>query len=189
MARLEHRAILESLAEIEALSPGIYEMKIDNPTGDSDCRKPQYAVQFEERRIEDLKFVAPYGAFERAREVSEKNERLYAMFLSPVVRAFSNPWTAAALEWLHPMRASRYLWSEHFSPWMRGVAELARMIEARRRPLAQDHPAIALERAGVQRVTDMITAARKQRDAIEERAFAVLYGAAAPRGGTEARRA
>ncbi len=39
VARFEHRAILDSLGEIEALAPGLYEMKIDNPTGDPDCRK------------------------------------------------------------------------------------------------------------------------------------------------------
>src|SRR6185503_14569122 len=39
VAKLEHRAILESLDEIAALAPGLYEMQIDNPTGDPDCRK------------------------------------------------------------------------------------------------------------------------------------------------------
>ena len=36
VARLEHRAILESLGEIEALPPGLYEMKIEGPTGQAD---------------------------------------------------------------------------------------------------------------------------------------------------------
>jgi hypothetical protein len=52
VARFEHRAILESLDEIEALEPGLYEMKIDNPSGDRDCHKPQYAVRFEARQVE-----------------------------------------------------------------------------------------------------------------------------------------
>jgi hypothetical protein len=34
VARLEHRAILENLSQINALAPGLYEMKIDNPSGD-----------------------------------------------------------------------------------------------------------------------------------------------------------
>lgn len=34
VARLEHRAILESLEDIEALPPGLYEMKIDHSSGD-----------------------------------------------------------------------------------------------------------------------------------------------------------
>jgi hypothetical protein len=51
VARLEHRAILESLAEIEALAPGLYEMKIDNPSGDPDCHKPSYSIRFEPRQV------------------------------------------------------------------------------------------------------------------------------------------
>jgi hypothetical protein len=51
VARFEHRAILEHLGEIEALEPGLYEMKIDNPTGDPDCERDQYAVRFKPRRI------------------------------------------------------------------------------------------------------------------------------------------
>ena len=47
IARLEHRAILESLEEVADLPPGLYEMKIDNPSGDPDCLKPQYEVRFE----------------------------------------------------------------------------------------------------------------------------------------------
>ncbi len=54
VARLEHRATLERLAGIEALAPGLYEMKIDNPSGDPDCHKPACHVRFEPRRVEDL---------------------------------------------------------------------------------------------------------------------------------------
>ena len=40
-------------------------MKIDNPSGDPDCRKAGFSVRFEERQVEDMKFVAPYAAFEQ----------------------------------------------------------------------------------------------------------------------------
>ncbi|MFG1244577.1 DUF3141 domain-containing protein, partial [Xanthobacter sp. V3C-4] len=51
VARLEHRAILESLPRIETLPPGLYEMKIDNPSGDPDCREGAYQVRFEAREV------------------------------------------------------------------------------------------------------------------------------------------
>jgi hypothetical protein len=179
VARLEHRAILESLREIGALAPGLYEMKIDNPSGDADCHRPQYSVHFEERRVEDLELATPHEAFERARQVSEMNELFYTTFVNPVVRALANPWTAAMFEWLHPMRASRYLLSERFSPWMRTFADLARTIEKRRTPLPRDSSALARERAAMRRVAESIKEARKWRDAAEERIFASLYGATA----------
>ncbi len=175
VARLEHRAILESLSEVEALAPGLYEMKIDNPSGDPDCRKPAYSVRFEERPVEGLKFGTPYETFERVRQVSETNEQLYTTFVSPFIRSFANPWTAAMLEWLHPMRSSRYLLSERFSPWMRGVASLATMIEKHRTALPQDNPSIARERAAIDYVAKTIEQARQRRDTAKERTFALLY--------------
>jgi hypothetical protein len=180
VARFEHRAILESLQEIEALAPGLYEMKIDNPMGDPDCHKPQYSVRFEARDVRDLKFQAPHQAFERVRQVSEANERLYQTCLSPVIRAFANPWAAAVLEWLHPMRISRYLFSETFSPWMSTIADLAHVIETHRTPPSSDDPYVVRERAAVDDVTKLIEDIRKRRDLAEERAFALVYGVTAP---------
>ncbi len=140
VARFEHRAILESLAEIAALPTGLYEMKINNPTGDPDCHRPQYSVRFEERDLKALQFDYPREAFERVRQVSEINDRLYQTFVSPWVRATVNPWTAEVLKWLHPMRLSRYLFSESFSPWMYSIAVLGEVISKNRAPLRQGSP-------------------------------------------------
>ncbi|HDR9037949.1 TPA: DUF3141 domain-containing protein [Burkholderia contaminans] len=179
VARLEHRAILESLEEIESLAPGLYEMKIDNPTGNPDCRQPQYAVRFEERQVQDLDFGTPHEAFEHVRQLSELNESAYRTFISPLVRTFANPWSAAMLEWMHPMRTSRYMFSEMFSPWMNGIAQLARLLEKRRTPLPAGNPFLAQERALIQQVSETIVTARGQRDAAEEQAFSLLFGSLA----------
>jgi hypothetical protein len=175
VARLEHRAILESLADIEALAPGLYEMKIDNPTGDPDCHKPSYSVRFETRKVEDLKRNYPREAFERVQRMSEFNEALYRTFASPWVQAVATPWTAEFLKWLHPMRTSRYLLSEAFNPWMLGVAALAVAIAKSRRPLTQDGPLIVRERKTAADITDVLASIRKVRDAGYERTFDALF--------------
>ena len=176
IARLEHRAILESLEEIEALPPGLYEMKIDNPSRDPDCHKPAYEVRFEPRRVEDLQTDYPRDAFERVRRTSEFNENVYATFFSPWVRAFSNPWSAEILKWLHPMRASRYLYSEAFNPWMPGVAAAAETIRKDRKPLEADNSAIVHEREIFEDVGKSFEVCREFRDAAYERIFTALYG-------------
>ena len=176
VARFEHRAILESLEEIEALAPGLYEMKIDNPSGDPDCRKPQYSVSFEERQVEDIEFPEQTAAFERVREVSEFNESLYRTFVSPWVQAAANPWMAESLKWLHPMRTSRYLFSGAVNPWMRGIATLADGIAKTRKPLPEDHPLLDKERELIAQVSDAIESARNARDGTYEHAFKLLYG-------------
>lgn len=176
VARLEHRAILDSLDDVARLQPGLYEMKIVNPTGDPDCRKPQYSVSFEPRRVEDLHFDYPRKAFERVREVSKANELLYRTFLSPWVQALSTPWTAATLKWLHPMRTSRYLLSEKFSPWMHCVAALAPYIRAHRVDVPVDGSPRVLEREASATITKSIATLREMRDDLEEATFVRLYG-------------
>ena len=175
VARLEHRAIIESLADIEALAPGLYEMKIDNPSRDPDCHKPSYGVRFERRKVEDLKADYPREAFERVRQVSEFNEALYRTYVSPWVQVLSNPWTADMLKWLHPMRTSRYLFSDEFNPWMRALALLAETVAKNRRPLQQGTPMIEREREGIKAIGQALENARERRDSFYEQTFTLLY--------------
>ena len=177
VARLEHRAILQSLGRIEALPPGLYEMKIDNPTGDPDCADDAYRVRFEERDVSDIRFAAPGAAFERVRRLSEWNEDLYRVFASRWVEAASTPWSAAMLEWMHPMRTNRYLFSEAFSPWMRGVAALAASVRCERRTAAAPTPLRSLETEVLSQFGEAIAAGRKLRDSLCERLFEQAYGA------------
>ncbi len=177
VARFEHRAILESLDEVEALAPGLYEMQIDNPTGNPDCHKPEYAVRFEERKVEDLDIPPQDEAFERVRTVSEANEAFYKTFVSPWVQAAANPWLAASLRWLHPMRTTRYMFSEAFNPWMRGVSILADAVAKNRAPLPQDHPLLEKERDFIGQVSEAVEKAREARDSAYEQTFGLLYGA------------
>jgi hypothetical protein len=151
-------------------------MKISNPSGDPDCRKPQYSVAFEERRVEDLIFDYPREAFERVRQVSDTNEALYRSFVSPWVRAASTPWSAALMKWLHPMRTSRYLLSEKFSPWMQVTAAMAEQVRKTRVSVPESNPLRAAEKAFSGHVSKVIETARQSRDRIEEESFRQLYG-------------
>ncbi len=175
VARLEHRAILESLDEIDQLTPGLYEMKIDNPTGDPDCHKSQYKVHFEAREVKDLVFEPQSDAFERVRTTSRFNETIYKTFFSPFVVATTTPWSAQALKWMHPMRTSRYMFSPRFNPWMYGVEILAGLVAANRQPLPEDHPMIEHERETLAAVSDAIKAARRLRDEYSRQAFSFAF--------------
>lgn len=175
VARLEHRAILESLDKLDSLKPGLYEMKIENPTGDPDCRKPQYSISFEERGVEDIRFDYPRKEFEGVRKLSELNESLYSTFASPWMRAIANPFSAALLKWLHPMRVSRYMFSEKFNPWMLGVGMLAPWVREQRQKVSADNPFLAVEHAGSEAISTVLDQYRDTRDRTAESLFKQLY--------------
>lgn len=80
------------------------------------------------------------------------------------------------LEWLHPMRASRYVFCETFNPWMRGIAMLAEVIDKSRQPLSPGNPLIEREREVVGNDTELMEKARQVRDAAFEQAFSLRYG-------------
>ena len=176
VARLEHRAILEHVQELEALAPGLYEMKIVNPTGDADCHRPQYQVKFEPRRVEDIHTKYPQAAFEKVRQHSEFNESLYSAFVSPWVRAASTPWSAELLKWLHPMRVSRYAFSEHLNPGMAAVKVLAQAVRGARRPVAKDNACLAVQSAVSQSISQGLQSLTKGRDQAYENLFAAFFG-------------
>ena len=176
VARLEHRAILEHVEDLEALEPGLYEMKIVNPTGDPDCHRPQYRVEFQPRRVEDIRFEYPREAFEKVRSLSELNESVYAAFVSPWVRAAANPWSAELLKWLHPMRVSHYVYSEKLNPWMAGIKVQAQAARTIRAPIAKDNPYLAAESAASQSISQGLESYRKARDQAYETLFDAFFG-------------
>lgn len=180
VARFEHRAILESLSKIEALSCGLYEMKIDHPTGDPDCRHDAYSVRFEERRVEDLRFAVDSIAFERVRNLSAELDDVYSTAVGPFVGALSTPVSARIFEWLHPMRVSRYAFASALNPLLGAVACLASIVRADPHPAADDNPFKLQELAMIKAVSELTGGARRLRDAGCEHLFDILYGEANP---------
>jgi hypothetical protein len=177
VAKLEHRAILESLGELEGLAPGLYEMKIVNPTGDEDCHKPQYEVTFEERQVEQIRFAYPEKAFENVQALSEQNELLYKTFLSPWIQAFANPLGAKVMKWAHPMRASRYIYSEKLNPWMLAVKALVPAVEDSRKEVGKDNVFLKAEQAVSDSIVAILKYFQEERDEVSEMLFSQLYGA------------
>jgi hypothetical protein len=176
VARLEHRAILESVGELEALPPGLYEMKIENPTGDPDCRKPQYSVRFDERQVEQIQFPYPVHAFENVYTTSQWSECWYRTMLSPLVSAVANPLGAEMLKWLHPMRTRVLVFSEKLNPTMQLVRTLAPLVEASRNTANDDNPFVAMEGRASDAISLSLDSYRRVRDALFEQIFTLVYG-------------
>ena len=176
VARLQHRAILESLDDVEALSPGLYEMVIDNPSGDPDCETGDFEVRFEPREVDDLGIASDDAALKQVAQISRINEAVYSTFVSPWIRAATTPASAEALRALHPMRWTRTMFSEQVNPWMALIKSTAETLRETRSPLPDDHPAIVAERALSARTGEGIGAWRKGRDAWITHVFGAMFG-------------
>ena len=176
VARLQHRAILESLDKVEALAPGLYEMVIDTPAGDPDCETGDFTVRFVPREVHDLRIASEDAALAQVAQVSRINEAAYSAFVSPWLRAATSPASAEALRALHPMRWTRTMFSERVNPWMALVRSTAETLRETRDPLPEDHLAIVTERALSARTGEVLGAWRKGRDAWIGHVFGAMFG-------------
>jgi len=176
VAKLEHRAILENTTDIESLKPGLYEMIIDNPTGDPDCSRDQYDVRFEERLVEDICESVPQDSFEAVRSVSEKNDESYKQFARPFVQAFANPMMAELLKTAHPMRVSRKVFSETLNPAMLPLPLDAQSVRDNRKAAAEDNPFKEMELQTAERIEAAIETMSDYQKKWQNAVFKAIYG-------------
>jgi len=174
VAKKEHAQIVSVLKSVEALTPGLYAMKIVET-------KDGYDVSFEERRLEDV--AAKLNRFERNDEkpfeavaaISDFNQRAYELFLQPVVQATFGEYAGKVQRQFHPLRAQRWSMSD-LNPWLAWVAPAANMVRMKREPAAPDNAMLKLEKTASTAISASLDYYRAMRDAMSEAAFFLTYG-------------
>ncbi len=176
VARKEHREIIGSLELVEYLSPGLYEMVIED-TGKK-AGITDYQVRFEERTIADLERyddgTEDEAAFRPAAEISRTLDACYQLFVSPWVRMAVTEPVAEVIRQLHPLRTGRYLLSD-LNPFLAPVAQLADSIRADRRPVSTDNPYFQVQELISDTIISALDLYRDIRDDAIESAFYALY--------------
>ncbi len=184
VAKKEHSEIATTLEMIEAVAPGLYEMRITGHEGTGS--NEEWQVELVERKIADIRTLsgeASNEAFPAVAKISEMNQHLYDVLVSPIVRQFTTEAGAEARRQASPMRTRRYMFSD-LNPFMAPVRALAGMARDHRAPAAPDNPFVALERAWADSVERSIGAWADMRDAAMETAFHAIYGGLAAVGVT-----
>jgi pimeloyl-ACP methyl ester carboxylesterase len=184
VARKEHSEIATTLEMIEAVAPGLYEMKITGHEGAG--ANEEWQVELVERKIADIRALsgeASNDAFPAVAKISEMNQNLYDVLVSPIVRQFSTEAGAEARRQMSPMRMRRYMFSD-MNPFMMPVRAMAGLAREHRAPAAPDNPFLAFEKAWADGVERGIDAWRDARDAWIETAFHAIYGGLAALGVT-----
>lgn len=176
IANKEHAEVASTLKTIEALAPGLYEMRIEDVT-ERDGRK-HFTVGFAERTLDDIRALddgfadeRPFAAVARASEVQAQ---VYDAVLRPVVRAAVTGTMAEMSRTLHPQRVSRALMSSR-NPAMQPVVAAAEKLRETRAKAAPDNPFLAAEALWVQTTEQAIDLWRDARDMSYELAFHAMW--------------
>ncbi|OQY53003.1 MAG: poly(3-hydroxyalkanoate) synthetase, partial [Desulfobacteraceae bacterium 4572_88] len=177
VAKKEHKEIIETIDMIEYLPYGLYEMVIEEKgekLGVSD-----YYVRFERREIEDILAhddgQEDEDQFRYVAAISEANNILYNLFLSPWVRMLTTPLSAEMIRQLHPMRVSRYAFSD-LNPFLLPIRASVPAVRKNRKPAAADNTFAEIEKKVSEQIAFILDSYRDVRDLSHEYLFKLTYG-------------
>jgi pimeloyl-ACP methyl ester carboxylesterase len=177
IAKKEHAEVTSTLKTIEALAPGLYEMVIDEQTGEG--VDAHFLVSFRERKMSDL------AGFDDSRDdekmfatvsrLSEMASEVYDMGVRPMVQAGFSGRTAEFLRKTHPSRVQRRIFADE-NPAMKFVAQAADNVAKARQPADRANPFLGLEKVWADSVVQTFDFWRDIRDAAYEMTFFGIYG-------------
>ena len=177
IAKKEHTEVASTLKTIEALAPGLYEMKIDDYEGS--LLERTFTVSFHERKFDDIRALddglddeVPFAAVARA---SEQQAEFYDVWMRPFVQATVTEQSADLRRKLHPLRVQHQMTSSR-NPWFAMWEHWAGRVREDRKPAHADNPFHKGEQATAQLIEQSMDLVRDFRDTIYEQTFFALWG-------------
>ena len=176
IANREHSQMAETLANIEALPPGLYEIVIEDVQGHG--QEKSFKLSIAKRTFEDL--LSHDGdrrdeqAFAPVARLSEQIQEGYDATLRPIVKTLGRPEVGEAMRKSHPMRVSREGPNSN-APGMKAVAEAAATLRETHAPLQEANPFVEGEKLFGQMVETSLNMLRDTRAAMTELAFLSVY--------------
>ena len=174
VSRKEHKEMISSIDQADLLAPGLYEMIIsesDDPAMNQ--------VHFEPRDMADIHAldddVDDNFSFAAVAALSTTNDTIYRLFVRPFVQLVVNEGSAKTIRQLHPLRVSKYMFSD-LNPWMQPFKTLAEDARKNRREVTEDNPFIAGEKKVSSGISDTLDLVRDIRDLSQELWFQSVYG-------------
>lgn len=178
IARKEHAEVTSTLQTLEALAPGLYEMKIDHSEGEG--ADERFVVSFHERKMSDILQVVPndrelergFGAVAR---LSRLGADLYELTARPLVQSLVTEQSAELLRELNSCRVSRRIFSDE-NPAMAMVGALAGQVREQRQPVDPANPWLIWEKTLADGISQGMDLYRDLRDSAYEMNFLSIYG-------------
>jgi poly(3-hydroxyalkanoate) synthetase/tellurite resistance protein len=177
VAKKEHKEILGTVEMFSYLSPGLYEMKIDET--DEKNWDDHYKVSFEERDMQDILSLddgfEDEADFLHVATISRNLDRYYNAYMNPVVSSVSNEKTAELLKQTHPLRLQRYLFSD-LNPFMIPFKTAAKYVKKNRIEAPKENSFRQIEKSISDSISYALDMYRDMRDLSHEYCFKNLYG-------------
>lgn len=176
VANREHSQMAETLANIEALPPGLYEIVIEDVQGQGQAKS--FKLSIARRKFADL--LAQTGdrreeaAFAAVARASEDVAEAYDATIRPVVKAMASAEIGDLRRQLHPMRMVRTAFGSG-TPGMNLVADLAHKTRAERAAADPENPFLEAEALWGDLVENAWNTLRDGREAAIELAFLGFY--------------
>jgi len=178
IAKKEHAEVTSTVKTIESLVPGLYEMTIDEVSGEG--VHAHFTVSFHERTFADILAYDDGRADERdfpaVQRFSELATEFYEIFQRPLIQPLVTQQSAEFLRKLHPGRVSRAMFGDA-NPFMNGVPGQAAKALAERKPADSANPFLFMEKVAASSIEFGFDVWRDWRDAFYEMAFLNIYGA------------
>ncbi len=178
VAKKEHAEVTSTMKTIEALAPGLYEMKIEEEIGEGVHKR--FRVSFAERRVSDILKIdendrSEETDFASVARISEFTADAYDLFARPLVQSLVTPRSAALMREMHPARVQRRFFATN-NPALRWLPGAAAQLKERDARVEGDNPFLMTERLVAESVMQGMDLWRDMRDAWYEIAFLSIYG-------------
>lgn len=182
VASREHEALVGALDLISLLPPGLYEAKIEDlhpDTPHSEWIQGRHLISFAPRTLDDIRALddgrEEEPSFETVARISEANQHMYDLAVSPIVRALSSAFDSRLIRAMHPKRMQNYLWSS-LNPLALYSKIAAQKAREERRPVSADNVFLQWEQLFSHSVVNALDAWRDIRDQTVEGTFNLVYG-------------
>ncbi|MBV1774457.1 DUF3141 domain-containing protein [Burkholderiaceae bacterium DAT-1] len=183
VATKHHDGFARNIDLIDVLSPGLYELVIQERTDDTvnaDLVSSNYVARFERRKLADLRPLVENlpeddDRFNAVSRLSRVNNALYKQFLRPWVKVLGTTATAELNRKNSAHRVRYSLFSDR-NPWMRSIAEQAKVIRENRHQVNEDNPFLKMQEGLADQVVEGLNAWRDARDHATEQWFMRTFG-------------
>jgi len=176
IANREHSQMAETLANIEALAPGLYEIVIEDCQGDD--HQKSFKLSIAKRTFGDI--LAATGtreeepAFATVARTSEALAEAYQATLRPFIVKMANEDVGEMQRRMHPMRVSREMFASNM-PGMKAVEMAADQVRENREPSDLANPFRQAELLWAEMVETAWNTLRDAREAMMELGFLGFY--------------